>query len=205
MNKYEKLFLKQARLGYSNLLHRYHDKNPDIVLRERQHLANKDFVFSDATIKRLSDINTLLTERSEAAYEHAEKLECEILALMKNPHPFILDYEIEFEMSFFAEQKYAHVPSLEGNPFFECRPMWFMKFDRGEIERREHKEWLFKTDHRENIREGHPINGFCHCYLFHDLIDHTILSYQDIVDIEDIWLEVVLTVQNYQSFSISKD
>ena len=124
---------------------------------------------------------------------------------MKNPDPFILDYEIEFLMSFFAEQKYAHVSDLQGNAFFECKPMWFAKAHHPESERKEHKVWLFKTDHTEAIQEGHPLNGFRHCYLFHDLINHTILSYQDIVDIEDIWIEVVITVQNFQSNTLIQD
>lgn len=199
MKKYDKLFLKQARLGYANILHRHHDKSPDCVLRERKHLMDKDFAFSDANIKRLSDINSLLAEKGEAAYEHAELLEKEIVSLMKKPDPFIMDYEIEFELSFFAENKYSHVPDLEGNPFFECKPIMYYKLidqkKRGESEN--HKDWLFKTDHRETIHEGHPLSGFSHCYLFHDLIDHTILSYQDLLDIEDIWIDVVLTIQNH--------
>jgi len=43
-----------------------------------------------------------------------------------------------------------------------------------------------------------PLNHFSHCYIFNDLLDHTILSYQDIIDIEDIWIDVVLRVQNFQ-------
>ena len=199
MKKYDKLFLKQARLGYSNLLHRYHDKSPDFVLRERKHLMNRDFIFTEEAIKQLSDLNSLLAEKGEAAYEHAEMLEREIVSLMKKPDPFIMDYEIEFEISFFAEKKYSHIPDLEGNPFFECKPIMYHKLIdremRGESEN--NKDWLFKTDHRETFREGHPLSCFSHCYLFHDLIDHTILSYQDLLDIEDIWIDVELTIQNH--------
>lgn len=199
MKKYDKLFLKQARMGYANLLHRHHDKSPDFVLRERKHLMDGDFVFSDESIKRLSDLNSLLTEKGEAAYEHAEMLEKEIVSLMKKPDPFIMDYEIEFDISFFAENKYSHIPDLEGNPFFECKPIMYQKLidreKRGESEK--HKDWLFKTDFRESFHEGHPLSGFSHCYLFHDLIDHSILSYQDLLDIEDIWIDVELTIQNH--------
>ena len=202
MNKYDKVFLQQARMGYSRFLGRYHRRIQDEDLRERRYLLDKKFDFSETNIKRLKDINDLLTERSIAAYQHAEKLESEVLTLMKNPNPFIMDYEIEFELSFFAERKYSHIPDLQGNPFFECKPIWFQKAEHGkESDRKEHKDWLFKTDHREGIRENHPLSGFPHCYMFHDLIDHSILCYQDIVDIEDIWMEVVLTVQNFQEIS----
>lgn len=121
---------------------------------------------------------------------------------MQNQDTFISDYELSFKLSLFAEKKYADIPDLQGNPLFQCEPIWFYKAGTGEeSEKNRHKDWLFKTDHTEVIEEGHPLYGFHHCYLFHDLIDHTILSFQDIVDIEDIWLEVVLRIQNFQDIS----
>ena len=68
---------------------------------------------------------------------------------------------------------------LQGNPFFKCQPICFAKAERSESDRNDHKDWLFKTDYFEVNRKGHPLYSFRHCYLFHDLIDHTILSYQD--------------------------
>ncbi len=198
MNKYDKVFLKQARLGYSKFLTHYHRRSQEEDLRDRKHALNKEFVFSEENVKRLSHINTLLADKSKAAYEMAEKLESFILPAMKDPDTFISDYEIEFEVCFFAEKKYSHIPDLQGNPFFECRPIWFYKADRNEAECKEHKDWLFNTDHTEVFQGRQALSSFKHSYMFHDLIDHTILSYQDIADIEDIWIEVVLTVQNFQ-------
>jgi len=198
MNKYDKVFLKQARLGYSKFSSHYHRKSQEEDLRDRKHALNKEFVFSEENVNRLSHINTLLADKSKAAYEMAEKLESYILPVMKDPDTFISDYEIEFEVCYFAEKKYSHIPDLQGNPFFECRPIWFYKADRNEAECQEHKNWLFNTDHTEVFQGRQPLSSFKHSYLFHDLIDHTILSYQDIADIEDIWIEVVLTVQNFQ-------
>jgi len=106
------------------------------------------------------------------------------------------------KVELFAERKYAHIPDLQGNPFFDYEPIWYKKAETGKIsEIDERKDWLFKTDHKEVIWEGHPLNNMRHCYLFHDLSDHTILSFQDIVDIEDIWLEVVLRLQNFLDIS----
>ena len=201
MNKYDKLFLKQARMGYSKFFSRHHRKGYDYELNDRKHLLNKEFVFSDNNVNRLSVINARLTEKSAEAYQYAEKLENFVLTMMQHPDTFISDYEIQFKLNFFSERKYSCIPDLQGNPFFECEPIWFAKADCNESDRKWHKDWLFNTDHTEVIHEGHPLYSFRHCYLFHDLIDHTILSYQDIVDIEDIWIEVVLTVQNFSSFS----
>ena len=186
-------------MGYSDFFKRYHRKSQYLDLLERKHLLNKDFDFSEDNIKRLSDINSQLAEKSEAAYQKAEKLENDVLTLMQNHDPFISDYEIQFNLSFFSERKYSNIPDLEGNPIYESEPIWFYKTEFGkESNKNEHKDWYFKTDHTELFSEGHPLNNFPHCYLFHDLIYHTILSYQDIVDIEEIWLEVILRIQNFQ-------
>ena len=175
MNKYDKVFLKQARLGYSKFLTHYHRKSQEEDLRDRKHALNKEFVFSEENVNRLSHINKLLADKSKDAYEMAEKLESYILPGMKDPDTFISDYEIEFEVCFFAEKKYSHIPDLQGNPFFECQPIWFSKADRKEAECKEHKDWLFNTDHTEVFQGRQQLSSFKHSYLFHDLIDHTIL------------------------------
>jgi len=202
MNKSDKLFLEQAMLGYKNFSRKYNWKEQYDALFRRKHQLNKKFVFSEANVKRLSEINSLLAEKEVSVYQESEKLENYVLNLKQNHDPFVTDYEIEFNISFFAEKKYAHIPDLEGNPFFEYDPLLFSKTEgKSESEIIQHKEWIFNVDHTEHIREGHPINSFRHCWLFHDLIDHTILSYQDIVDIEDMWIDVTLIVQNTTKLS----
>lgn len=125
------------------------------------------------------------------------------MTAIDNKETFISDYEIGFTVSFFAEKKYSRIPNLQGNPFFEYDdPIWFKKAGNDtESEGIQHKNFYLKEDFRETIREGYPLNNFPHCYLFHDLTDHSILSLQDIVDIEDIWVEVGLRVQNIQDVS----
>jgi hypothetical protein len=202
MNKYDKLFLEQAMLGYKNFSWKYGGKAKHDDLFRRKHQLNKKFVFSEANIKRLSEINSLLAEKEVTVYQQSEKLENYVLNLKQNQDPFVTDYEIEFNISFFAEKKYAHIPDLEGNPFFDYDPLLFSKTEgKSESEIIQHKEWIFNVDHTEYIREGHPLYSFRHCWLFHDLIDHTILSYQDIVDIEDMWIDVNLIVQNATKLS----
>jgi len=202
MNKYDKLFLEQAMLGFKNFSMKYNWKEQYDALFRRKHQLNKKFVFSEANIKRLSEINSLLAEKEVSVYQQSENLENYVLNLKQNHDPFVTDYEIEFNISFFAEKKYAHIPDLEGNSFFDYDPSLFSKTEgKSESEIIQHKEWIFDVDHTEHIREGHPLNSFRHCWLFHDLIDHTILSLQDIVDIEDMWIDVTLIIQNATKLS----
>ncbi len=44
---------------------------------------------------------------------------------------------------------------------------------------------------------NHPLKNQHHSYLLHHLYDHTFLAWQDIVDIEEIWIEIELTIQNF--------
>jgi hypothetical protein len=200
MNKYDKTFFQQARMGYSNFIRTRRDMKED-VLKERKHELNKQFEFSADNINRLKNINNLLFKKSLVAYQTAETFENNILAMMRQAGSFISDYEIQFQFEYFSEVKYSLIPSLQGNPFFEHEPIFYHKADRPKPEIEQAKDWLFNTSHTEFIREGHPLNNFTHCYVFHDLIYHTILSYQDIIDIEDIWIEVQLRLQNFQELS----
>jgi hypothetical protein len=197
MNKYEKLFLQQARKGYFNYIRTGRYKK-EIPLIERKHELNKLFEFTVENIDRLKKINNLLFKKSIEAYQTAEIFENSILAMMRQADSFISDYEIQFQFQYFSEVKYSHIPSLQGNPFFEHEPIFYNKADRPKPEIEEAKNWLFNTSHTEIIQKNHPLNNFNHCYIFHDLINHTILSYKDIIDIEDIWVEVKLRVQNFQ-------
>ncbi|MEI6890382.1 MAG: hypothetical protein WCL03_14025 [Bacteroidota bacterium] len=198
MNKYDKAFFQQARMGYSNFARTRGDMKEN-VLKERKHELNKQFEFTAENINRLKNINNLLFKKSFEAYQTAETFENNILAMMRQPNSFIFDYDIQFQFQYFSEVKYSHIPSLQGNPFFEHEPIFYHKADRPKPEIEEAKDWLFNTSHTEIKHEDHPLNNFSQCYIFHDLLDHTILSYQDIIDIEDIWIDVILRVQNFHT------
>ena len=60
MNKYNKLFLEQARLGYSNFIRKYHRKIQCHDLFERKHLLDQEFDFCEVNIKRLTAMNKIL-------------------------------------------------------------------------------------------------------------------------------------------------
>ena len=129
MNKYDKAFFQQARMGYSNFARTRRDIKEN-VLKERKHELNKQFEFTAENINRLKNINNLLFKKSFEAYQTAEIFENNILAMMSQPNSFISDYEIQFQFQYFSEVKYSHIPSLQGNPFFEHEPIFYHKADR---------------------------------------------------------------------------
>ena len=70
-----------------------------------------------------------------------------MLNLKQNQDPFVSDYEIDFNISFFAEKKYAHIPDLEGNSFFDYDLLLFSK-----TEGKSESEIIQLIDHNHTSR-----------------------------------------------------
>ncbi len=105
-------------------------------------------------------------------------------------------------MHFFAEKKYSDKEDLQENPFFQFNPSFGyrkLNFEFNDDANREYKDWLFNENHNEYENGQTKFGKQNHCILLHELYDHTILSWQDIVDIEDIWFEINIKVQNFSS------
>jgi hypothetical protein len=198
MDSYNKIFLEQARIGYNNFARQYREKEKFNILYKRKNSLNRQF-FSDFTnIARVDEINNYLKQKERAAYDQAEQLEQYMLLEMKKDYSFISDYEIEFRVSLFAENKYNNVQELQGDSFFQYEPtLGFIKFDENNPQLKDDKkDWLFNVNHNEHTD---TFEGQHHCWLLHELYHHTYLSWQDIIDIEEVWFEVILKVQNFES------
>jgi len=207
MKSCNEIFLEQARIGYANYFRLYHNKKRFQILNDRKHNQNKRFVFDDYNLTRVERINNLLDKKLKDAYHQAGQLEQNLIHEIENKNSFISDYEIDFNLSLYAENKYKDIEDLQGNSFFEFRPtIGYYKYDKDKIfENEKHKEWLLNTNHNEYENTGHPLKNQHHCWLLHELYDHTYLSWQDIVDIEEVWFEVILTVQNFESIKFEEN
>ena len=199
MDTIDEIFLEQAKLGYKNFCKQNnHFSEKSILLRQRKNRINNQFDFSEKNINQINEINQILRQKINSAYDNAEYLEKNILNLMKGRHSFISDNEIKFRLSLFSEKKYSKIEELRDNPFFKYEPL--LKFHKsndssGLIQIKGNKD-LLNTNCNEFQFSEHPLKDQNHCYLLHELYDHTFLSWQDIVDIEEIWVEVILTIQS---------
>ncbi len=190
---HEKIFVAQALKGNCDSVDLI--SNPELY--ERNYILNDQFVFDDKNIERIEQVNQLLDQKTKKAYQEALKIEEYILNRMKIEDSFITDYEICFSVSLLAEQKYSHFESMEGNSFFQFHPCLFNFLKNGH-DSRNHFNWTFNTNHNEfSCFESHPLKHQVHCALMHDLCDHTHLAWQDIVDIEDIWIDIEVKIQNF--------
>jgi hypothetical protein len=185
---YIKPFILAALLGGNEA---YRNEKLISLLSKRKKYYNNLFKTSQDNLDKFERINHLLCVKSSEAYNEAEKIESYLLKQMNQPGSFVSDYEIEFRVKLWSEKKYENLEELHGNPFFFYEPslLSYHKEDNSE-----HKRFLFEDDLNE-----HPgvFTNQRHCSLLHDLYDHTYLSYQDIVDIEEVWIEVLFKVQNF--------
>ena len=198
MDQNDKLFIKQAIAGYSP-----RNKKQREELYRRKIDMNKSFKFSNNNIKRIENINCLLDSKTKQAYEQAKKIEQYLLKEMSTASSFVSDYEISFNVELFAEEKYSGIEEMECNSFFRFNPTLFCfdKFsDEEDVEMLNIESWLLNENHNEfQYLEHHPLSHQHHCALFHDLYDHTYLAWQDIIDVEEVWIEVLVRVKNFQN------
>lgn len=192
---YIKPFISGALVG-GNKIHG-NDKLKRLLSNRRRYY-NRRFKINVENLEKFEKINQLLRIRSREAYLQAEKIENYLLRQMQQPGSYVFDYEIEFSVELWAEKKYGHIEELEGNPFFKYEPTLISYYKKSRIDQNdddsEHKRFLFEDDLNEYPE---TFKGQRHCSLLHDLYDHTYLSFQDIVDIEAIWIEVFVRIQNY--------
>lgn len=194
------LFIKHAVSGdgtsYQTL-----DKGKKDKLYLRKYMLDESFQFTSRKVQRLNDINQLLAERSLMAYDQAGKIQNNLQLEMKTEGSFINDYEIMFHLSLFAENKYRKIEELEGNPFFKCDillPLY--KVEENKDSQMIH--WsLFENHNAYQHRDNHPLKHQYHCAFFHELYHHTFLSWQNIMDVEQIWIEINIILQNFSNLN----
>lgn len=192
-NHFDKLFIEQAL----NKPAYWPSGSNRAELNVRKAKLTKAFEFTPENIKQLNIINKMFDLKSKQAYEQAQKIEAHILKEMQSENSFISDYEIDFEVLLFAEKKFTALEEMEGNPFFSFNPGLF-HFTKKEHFDEELFSWLMHENHNEYQHwDNHPLKNQFHCAIFHDLYDHTYLAWQDIMDIEELWIEVIVRIQNF--------
>ena len=179
----------------------HHSRN---LLRDRQIRLNKEFPFTPEQVSRIEQINSRLDQKYRAAIKQAQTL-CDFAQKQVETDPFVSDYEIDFSIDIYASDKYSYIPEMECIPIYSGHPnMGLTKHDfkqgksnPGNINEGGSLQWFLEENHNEfRFRSDHPLKHQHHCWLLHELYDHTYLSWQDILYIKEIWVDVVLVTQS---------
>ncbi|RCW33859.1 hypothetical protein [Marinilabilia salmonicolor] len=174
------------------------------LLRDRQIKLNNEFSYTTYQVTKIEQINILLDQKYRAAIKQAQNL-CAFAQKQVETDPFVSDYEIDFKIDIYASKKFSHIPEMEGIPIYSGHPtMGFTKldFEKGNTSPVKNSEsgslnWFLEENHNEfRFRSDHPLKNQHHCWLLHELYDHTYLAWQDILDMEEIWVDVGLVMQH---------
>lgn len=149
---------------------------------KRKRALNDKFVFTEEVMGKLRKINETLQEQTIRVRKQAEIIFTFQEKLLKEKA--IDDYEVEVEVQCWNNRYYRRWDEeFYGNPFYT--DYYFLLFDPDTDE-------IFFTDNWNEFqgRTEHPLCKEFHCYLFHNLYDHTYLAWEDILRIEEIWIEI---------------
>jgi hypothetical protein len=210
----KKLYLKfqHSKMDYDDKL--------NACLSQRRYLINKDFKFTPYEVKQIERINAILIESTAKVLAKTGIIYRQMQKTKAEGDDFLDDYNIEanVSVSYNGEKSIITLDEDENNgqsdymamadvldfshfPFEHLRS--FTYFDGDTIDSNKTEEDLFTDDmlmDNWNIEvlsapELSHIPYFC--YASHILFCDSMYSLSDIIRINDIWNEVVVTWQNW--------
>lgn len=154
--------------------------------------------YSDAEIQRLVVLNERLTFIEQVLKCEAEK-ESQLLKLrVADPSDVLYDYEIDVTMNFVLREDDSEYDEDDDNI------LTTRHFSVKHLDRDPEQEWGVgdDQDHKETCRKFPGVlNDVRHCYLFHDLYDHSYnlemieLSFDQCLRVGQIWFDIEVKKQ----------
>ena len=214
---FAQLFIKLgiSRLPYhrlhllddSSLFYAIEHASKEELLRERKKELNKKFRFTASNVSAIIGFNQCLERIENSAYNRARKLEEYALSEMSNKYLTAADYEIKFQISFYAEPKYLISGQMRGKkditPFYlDTLGMPYVNKSSENEDQLKFHEKRRKANYNSFQNSKHPLRHYRHCYLFHHIYDKSLLAWQDMIIIKEISIDVTLSVRNYTGINI---
>jgi len=178
----------------------------DDMLNERVYKLQKSFTWTPENKDRLLIVNDKITKIFEKAYDEAiaiaQKLEEEIIT----GSGFAKDYEIKIEITPYTcssteANDDCDIGIVLSGPLDEYYPISY-SFEHDDFYLCKYKKPIFlDTSLNWNIKyfnrafDDHYIG-----YGIHALLDTSMWSFQDIINIKQIWADVKVTHQNFEEF-----
>lgn len=179
----EILFTKNIRKAPGS--HSLEDQTA-LFLRNKQ-VARK-FEFSAENCAALEHLNHKLLQEEKRIFVLYRSLEKQCLEWKE--HNLIDEYKMEIQLECWNKNYYVQFDSdLEGNPFFRTS-YDFMPFQ---------KNIIYKEQDFYELSAAPLLPKSKHCYSFHHLYDHTYLTFYDLCHIDEVWMELKVTYQNFAS------
>jgi len=187
-------FIQQALEGGDKHLNPRYKPVIYNLLKKRQHFLNARLAPNEVLRERFANLDLLIDTQSKKAYKEACSMESFILTQMSKDDSIISDYEISFNVCLWNETKYAQVEELSGNPFFEFSPsLYFPKKNNSGNDDILNHPVFNKKRNTTNV----PFLPEQQSPIFHDLVEHTYLAWQDLLDAEEVEITMKIEVQSF--------
>lgn len=143
-------------------------------------------MLNEKTVETIAKLNKKLKTVEQRAHELAKHEHQSILKRVLEKENGICDYELEIVFAFFngEEEIVLHTEYMKPH-FLLDKP----------------KNLNDKQNHNvtSNIFPNQKLNAQKHCWLLHVLYDDLLISWQDIVKIDEVWFDINISLQYKES------
>jgi hypothetical protein len=189
---------KELEIGFIRAIQKKSNKRNEsekIAIYDRNDSIDNQFKWSTELDEKLVLLNDKLREEEKKVFKQYRKIEkqCELMVANKE----INDFNIQVESECWNNKHYKkYDPKVYGNPFYINTSDDFMGCR------------LLEEEYNDSC--SNTVGGMCfiprdsllakrnHCYSFHHLYDHSDLTWFDIYNIDEVWMEIKV---DYQFFS----
>ncbi len=141
-------------------------------------------ISTEENINKIINLNNILKIEEERIRIFADQLHITLQKQVIDKQ--IDDYNFETQLQVFSNNEACNKKHNveEGDPFYEDKA--YIMF----------RDFTLDEDYTEDWNEGnHPLRHLHFCYTMHCIVFHSHLSWEDILDINDVWIELKVDYQ----------
>lgn len=170
-------------------------KKEEKAIDTRNEYINSQFKWSTELDEKLVFLNDTLRKEEKKALNQYRKIEkqCELMVDNKE----IKDFNIQLESEYWNNKHYKKYDSeIYGNPFY--KNTWDPFMGSHQMEEEYDNSCSNTVSQMCFVPQDSLIAKSNHCYSFHHLYDHTDLTWFDIYNIDEVWMEIKVDYQFFK-------
>lgn len=144
--------------------------------------------FTEDELRSLRSMNERLIRLENEIRSRTRKIEDQ---LKKEEDKWLTDYELYYEFDFYLREDYPDYREDDEN-ILTCSRTHGVSLDKN------------GSLNHNDLPGDHPLGNDRHCSLFHHLYDHTPLSWDDILRIGSVWVDIIVQYQHLEHFETGK-
>ena len=147
-----------------------------------------EFYFSETDIQKIRELNNKLKKEESRILAFATQIHNSIGKLITDK--VIDEFNFDTSLSVYSSNPECNKRNItrEGNPFWEVKGFSLFNSFTDEV---------FYSDNWNELPKDHPLGNEFFCYSMHCIWGHSGLTWQDIVDIDAVWIDLKVDYQFY--------